>query len=84
MTQDKLRKIITASVVACTSLLVFLFIVLVYQWIAIGVENRRIDNVQKDIDALTAQVSENGELAEYYENQGRFWLALEQGWIKAE
>ena len=84
MTQDKLRKIITASVVACTALLVFLFIVLVYQWIAIGVENRRIDNVQKDIDALTAQVSENGELAEYYENQGRFWLALEQGWIKAE
>ena len=84
MTQDKMRKIITACVVACTMLLVFLLTVLVYQWITIGVYNKRIQKTQTEIAELTAQAESGEELAKYYEEQGRFWLALEQGWINAE
>lgn len=84
MTQDKIRKIITACVVACTTLFVFLLGVLLYQWIAIGVYNNRIEKTQAEIDALATSAEEKGALADYYEDQGRFWLALEQGWIKAE
>ena len=67
MTQDKMRKIITASVVACTTLFVFLLIILLYQWITIGVYNNRIEKTQAEIDALAISADEKGELAEYYE-----------------
>lgn len=84
MTQDKMRKIITACVVAGTTLLVFLLTVLIYQWITIGVYNKRIEKAQAENAELTAQAESGEALAKYYEEQGRFWLALEQGWIKAE
>ena len=84
MTQDKMRKLITAGVVAATTLFVFLLAVLVYQWITIGVQNNRIDRLSAGKQAMQKQIDEGGELADYYEGQGKFWLALEQGWIQAE
>jgi biopolymer transport protein ExbB/TolQ len=84
MTQDKMRKMITAGVVAATTLLVFLFIVLIYQWITIGVSNKRIEKLSADNKELEQQIANGEELADYYEGQGRFWLALEQGWIQSE
>ena len=33
---------------------------------------------------LEQQIANGEELADYYEGQGRFWLALEQGWIQSE
>ena len=49
MTQDKMRKLITAAVVAATSLLVFLSAFLIYQWITIAVYYNRIKKTQDDI-----------------------------------
>ena len=51
MTQDKMRKVITACVSAATVLLVFLMSFLIYQWISIGVYNRKIDKVEAKIAA---------------------------------
>ena len=84
MTENKMRKLITAGVVAATTLFVFLFAVLIYQWITIGVQNNRIEKLNADNAAIQKQIDEGGELADYYEGQGKFWLALEQGWIQAD
>ncbi len=84
MTQEKMRKLITAGVVAATTLLVFLLIVLIYQWITIGVQNNRIEKLEADKIKIQKQIDEGGDLAEYYEGQGKLWLALQQGWIQAD
>lgn len=49
MTQEKMRKLITAIAVATTLLLVILLSVLIYQWITIGVQKKRIEKVRSDI-----------------------------------
>ena len=49
MTQEKMRKLITAIAVATTLLLVILLSVLIYQWITIGVQKKRIEKIRSDI-----------------------------------
>ena len=49
MTQEKMRKLITAIAVATKLLLVILLSVLIYQWITIGVQKKRIEKVRSDI-----------------------------------
>ena len=60
MTQDKMRKLITAIVVATTLLLVVLLSVLVYQWITIGVQKKRIAKIRADI-AYYEQLNETAQ-----------------------
>ena len=81
MTQEKMRKTITAIVVATTVLLVVLLSVLIYGWVKIGVLNRREEKLQTEINELQEQVSEGEANAAWYEGPGRFWLALEKGWV---
>ena len=84
MTENKMRKLITAGVVSATALFVFLLIVLVYQWITIGVQNNRIEKLEASKIEIQAQIDQGGKLAEYYEGQGKLWLALQQGWVQAQ
>ncbi len=81
MTQDKMRRIITACVVAGTTLLVILLSVLIYGWIRIGVLNRREKRLNAEVEALKEQSQQLEGDAEYYEGLGRFWLAIEKGWV---
>lgn len=60
MTQDKMRKLIAAIVVATTLLLVILLSVLIYQWITIGVQKKRIEKVRSDI-AYYEQLNETAQ-----------------------
>ena len=84
MTQEKMRKLITAIAVAATLLLVILFSVLIYQWIKIGVYNKRIEKVQNDI-AYYEQLNENDEnrldyyTSEFYKN---FIAKYELGFVE--
>lgn len=74
MAQDKMRKLIAACVVAGTALLVFLLGVLVYQWIAMGVNARREKKIQEEIAYYEQQLaSAEGDL-EYYESDYYKWL----------
>lgn len=83
MTQEKLRKIITASVVAATALVVFLLGVLIYQWITFAVLNNRIEELDKQNEALKEQIVEGEENAEYFESiMGKEWLAFQEGFIR--
>ena len=81
MTQDKMRKIITAVAVAATTLFVMLLSVLVYGWIKIGVLSSREEKLETEIAELEQQISEGEADAAWAEGPGKLWLALEQGWI---
>ena len=83
MTQDKMRRVITASAVAATLLLVFLFSVLVYQWIQGAVYNQRIKELEKETARLEQQLQEGVKDAEYYESIfGKEWLAHQNGFVR--
>ena len=71
MTQDKMRRIITACTAAVTALLVFLLTFLVYQWITIASLNKKIDKVRAEI-AYQEQLLETqiGTLAYYKTEAG--------------
>ncbi len=72
MTQDKMRRIITACISAATVLLVFLLGWLIYQWIDLTVTQNKIDKIEKEITALEQQIAMAEEDAEYY--NGTFYL----------
>ena len=83
MTQDKMRRIITAIVSACTVLFTLLSAFLIYQWITIAVYDKRIEAIEKENAALEQEIEEKGEYAEYLETPlGKDWLAFQEGFIK--
>ena len=78
MTQDKMRKLITACVVAATSLLVFLLSVLVYQWITMGVQARREKQLKEEIAAYEEMLETAENDLEYYQSETyRSYKAIE-------
>lgn len=72
MTQDKMRKVITACVSAATVLLVLLLSFLVYQWIRIAVLNQKIEKAEAEVAYWQEQVDKGGEDLEFY--QSKFYL----------
>ncbi len=68
MTQDKMRRIITACVSAATVLLVFLLGYLIYQWIAISNRNDEIEKLEFEIAQIERQIEESKEGVEFYES----------------
>lgn len=83
MTQEKMRKIITASVVAAVLLLVILSSVLVYQFVKIGVLDRRLNNLKEGNARLQQIIDEKEMDAEYYESViGKEWLAIQEGFVR--
>lgn len=75
MTQEKMRKLITAIVVAATLLLVILLSVLIYQWITISVYNKRIANAKASIEYYTEMNEKAENDLDYY--QSDFYKQLE-------
>lgn len=81
MTQDKMRKVIAASVSAFTVLFVLLFAFLIYQWIKIDVLKKREKELEKEITQLEQTIEDGENEAEYYESfLGKTWLAIHKGW----
>ncbi len=66
MTQDKMRRIITACVSAATVLLVFLLGFLIYQWITISVYNKKIEQAEKNVAYWEQRVAQAETDVEYY------------------
>ena len=80
MTQEKMRKMITAIVATAMLLLVILLSVLIYQWITLGTLNRRERKLNQEIARLEQQKEEGTHDAEWYE-ANMFYLAIEKGWV---
>jgi hypothetical protein len=83
MTQEKMRKIVTACVVAATTFLVILLSVLIYQWISYAVLCNRVDKLKAENAQLQAVIDQNEKDLEYYESEAGLevnaWL---QGWVR--
>lgn len=79
MTQEKLSKMITGIVIAATLFLVILFGVLVYQWITMGVQQRRLNEAKAEHEALTGQYEELLEESEGFDDFWKYDLALKYG-----
>ena len=69
MTQEKMRKVITACASAATVLLITLFSYLIYQWVTIAIYNKRIDKLESEIAQLEAIVEQGKFDLEYYESE---------------
>ena len=81
MTQDKMRKLIAALVSTATVLFVLLLGYLIYQWITLGVLEKRENKLENDITGLEQTIERGESEAEYYESViGKNWLAIHQGW----
>lgn len=82
MTQEKLRRVVTAAVVAGTTLFVILLSVLVYQIVTISVYNKRIEKIDSEIAELEQSIEKQESDLDYYSSElGKFWLAMEQGFV---
>ena len=78
MTQDKLRRVVTACVSAGTVLLVCLLSFLVYQWITIANLNKKILKAEADVAYWTEQCEITEGTAEYYESEFYLKWAIEE------
>ncbi|MBR2646428.1 MAG: hypothetical protein IKD47_02590 [Clostridia bacterium] len=85
MTQEKMRKVITACVSAATVLFVLLLGFLVYQWIYKAVLDKRIDALTEENKKLEEQLEEANDDLSYYESVfGKEWLAFQNGFVRPE
>lgn len=82
MTEEKMRKIITASVAAGTLLLVFLLGFLIYQWIYGAVLDKRIEAMKAANQQYEQRIEEGEKDLSYYESLfGKDWLAYQYGFM---
>lgn len=76
MTQEKMRKVITACVSAATVLLVLLLSYLIYQWVTIGVLNKRIAEAEAEVQYWQEIVDKGEADARYFESERYLQEAL--------
>ena len=76
MTQEKMRKVITACVSAATVLLILLFSYLIYQWVTIGVLNKRIAEAEAEVKYWQEIVDKGEEDARYFGSEEYLKQAL--------
>ena len=78
MTQDKMRRIITACTAAVTTLLVFLLSFLIYQWITIASLNKKIDQTRAEIVRLEKIVEQKKMDVEYFRSEAGLRILYQQ------
>ena len=82
MTREKLQKLIPAITVAATVLFVFLLFVLIFQWVTMAQQNKRMDKLEAENAYWQEQVDKNTIDVAWYEGPGKWWLAIEKGWVE--
>ena len=82
LTDEKMRKIAAGATVAGVLLVLFLAIILIIQFVQIGVSNSRSKQLDEAIARYEQMIAEGKEDIDFYENGlGLYYLALKQGWI---
>ena len=82
MTQEKLRRLVTASVVAGTTLFVVLLSVIIYQIATLVVLNKRTAKIEQEIADLEQSIEDEERNLDYFSSElGMFWLAMEEGFV---
>ena len=81
MTNEKKEKLIIAITVATTVLFVFLLFVLVFQWVSMAQQNKRINKLEAEQAYWQEQVDKNTIDVAWFEGHGKAVLAIKKGWI---
>ncbi len=80
MTQDKMRRMITACVSAATVLLVVLLGYLIYQWITISNQNSREEKLLNEIKQIEQEIQAGQDDVDFYKSE--FYLQWKLDEIK--
>ena len=81
MSEEKARRIAVGATVAGVLVLLFLVVILVIQFVQIGVAQRERDRLQQEIESYQALLDNRTSELDFYETEvGMYHLALEQGW----
>lgn len=81
MNKEKLQKLIPAITVAVTTLFVFLLFVLIFQWVTMAQQKKRIAKIEDEIAYWEQQVEDGTMDVAWYEGPGKYYLAIKEGWI---
>ena len=68
MTQDKMRRVITAIVSACTVLLTILSVFLIYQWVTMAILDKKIKAEQTKIEYWTNKIETDQDMLDHLES----------------
>lgn len=81
ITDDKMRKIAVGATVAGVLLVIFLVIILVVQFVQIGVAKAQSKKLDEEIARYEQLLQEGKADLEVYESElGLYYLAIGQGW----
>ena len=69
MNQDKMRRIVTACVSACTVLFVLLLAFLVYQWIYKAQLDKKEKKLLEEIAYYESLLDDKSDMLKYYESE---------------
>lgn len=81
MSEEKAKRIAVGATVGGVLLLVFLLVVLIVQFVQIGVNNAEKARLDEQIAEYERLIESGNESLEYYQTErGLYYLARKQGW----
>ena len=82
ISQEKATRIAVGATVGGVLLVLFLVVVLIIQFVQIGVQNRMEDELNEQISQLEQMISDGEKDLNYYEEEnGLYYLARKHGWL---
>lgn len=81
ITEEKMKKLAAGATVAGVLLVVFLVVILIVQFVQIGVANAQSRDLDREIAKYEELLKEGQDDLAFYESElGLYYLALGQGW----
>ena len=81
LSPEKATRIAVGATVGGVLLVLFLVVVLIIQFVQIGVQNRMEDELNEQIARYEQQISDGEDRITYYEEgNGLYYLARKHGW----
>ena len=82
ISEEKATRIAVGATVGGVKLVLFLVVVLIIQFVQIGVQNRMEDELNEQISQLEQMISDGEKDLNYYEEEnGLYYLARKHGWL---
>lgn len=82
ISEEKATRIAVGATVGGVLLVLFLVVVLIIQFVQIGVQNRMEDELNEQISHLEQMISDGEKDLNYYEEEnGLYYLARKHGWL---
>lgn len=80
--EEKLKRVAVGMTVAGVLLVLFLIIILIIQFVQIGVARAQTKEYQEELDYYKTESDKLEKNINYYESEeGLYWLAIHQGWV---